>query len=132
MATARLERVGAVAEVAPDGPPLNLVDAAMVADLEAVLGQVAGGDARAVLLRAEGTVFCAGVDVHEFQDLSTAQGSALMARMLALTQAFEALPAPTLGVVHGLDLTIGFELVAESPAADSWQSRLCQPARSRP
>ena len=24
---------------------------------------------------------------------------------------------PTLGVVHGPDLTIGFELVAESPAA---------------
>jgi hypothetical protein len=40
-----------------------------------------------------------------------------MARMLASTQAFEALPVPILGVVHGLDRTIGFELVAESPAA---------------
>jgi len=36
---------------------------------------------------------------------------------LALTQAFEALPVPTLGVLHGMDLTIGFELLAESPAA---------------
>jgi hypothetical protein len=34
-----------------------------------------------------------------------------MARMLA----FEALPV-ALGVVHGLDLTVGFELVAESPS----------------
>jgi len=63
-----------------------------------------------VLLRAEGKVFCAGVDVHGFQDLGPAQGAALMARFLALVQTLERLPVPTLAVVHALNLTIGFEL----------------------
>jgi enoyl-CoA hydratase/carnithine racemase len=66
--------------------------------------------ARAVLLRAEGKVFCAGVDVHEFQGLGPSQGAALMARFLALVQTLERLPVPTIAVVHALNLTIGFEL----------------------
>src|SRR5207244_1684128 len=105
-----VRRDGAVAEVVLAGPPLNLFDAAMVADVEAAVASLRGSDARAVLLRAEGAVFCAGVDVHEFQGLSAAEGSLLMARVLGLTRALEALPVPTMAVVHGLNLTIGFEL----------------------
>jgi enoyl-CoA hydratase/carnithine racemase len=63
-----------------------------------------------VLLRAEGKVFCAGVDVHEFQGLGPSQGAVLMARFLALVQTMERLPVPTIAVVHALNLTIGFEL----------------------
>jgi enoyl-CoA hydratase len=63
-----------------------------------------------VPLRAEGRVFCAGVDVHEFQGLNTAQGAALMARSLALVQTLERVPVPAIAVVHALNLTIGFEL----------------------
>ena len=63
-----------------------------------------------MLLRAEGKVFCAGVDVHEFQGLGPAQGAVLMARFLALVQTLERLPVPTIAVVHALNLTIGFEL----------------------
>jgi enoyl-CoA hydratase/carnithine racemase len=63
-----------------------------------------------VLFRAEGKAFCAGVDVHEFQNLSRAQGAALMARYLHCTQSLEALPVPTVAAVHALNLTIGFEL----------------------
>src|SRR6266849_4669170 len=66
--------------------------------------------ARAVLLRAEGKVFCGGVDVHEFQGLGPSQGAALMARFLALVQTLERVPVPTIAVVHALNLTIGFEL----------------------
>ena len=33
-----------------------------------------------------------------------------MARLLTLAQSMEALPVPTMAVVHGLNLTIGFEL----------------------
>jgi enoyl-CoA hydratase/carnithine racemase len=105
---------GGLAEIVIDAPPLNLFDAAMVRDLEAAVADVAAlvesRDARALLIRAEGKVFCAGVDVHEFQDLSTAEGSALMGRFLTLVQSIEALPIPTVAVVHALNLTIGFEL----------------------
>jgi enoyl-CoA hydratase/carnithine racemase len=104
-----------VASLVISAPPLNLFDAAMVTDLETAIGEVtrrcADGEVRALVVRAEGKVFCAGVDVHEFQGLSTEQGAALMARFLGLAQAVEALPVPTVAVVHALTLTIGFELV---------------------
>jgi enoyl-CoA hydratase/carnithine racemase len=133
MPKAYVTRTGDVAELVISAPPLNLFDAQLVTDLEDAVDEIIaqcwpGGKtprnppvpgeplppeprwARAVLLRAEGKVFCAGVDVHEFQDLGPAQGAALMARFLALVQTLERLPVPTLAVVHALNLTIGFEL----------------------
>jgi enoyl-CoA hydratase/carnithine racemase len=133
MPKAYVTRTGDVAELVISAPPLNLFDGQLVTDLEDAVDEIIaqcwpGGKtprnppvpgeplppeprwARAVLLRAEGKVFCAGVDVHEFQDLGPAQGAALMARFLALVQTMERLPVPTLAVVHALNLTIGFEL----------------------
>jgi enoyl-CoA hydratase/carnithine racemase len=133
MPKAYVTRTGDVAELVISAPPLNLFDGQLATDLEDALDEIIaqcwpGGKtprnpplpdeplppeprwARAVLLRAEGKVFCAGVDVHEFQDLGPAQGAALMARFLALVQTLERLPVPTLAVVHALNLTIGFEL----------------------
>jgi enoyl-CoA hydratase/carnithine racemase len=133
MPKAYVTRTGDVAELVISAPPLNLFDAQLVTDLENAVDEVIaqcwpGGTtprnaplpgepippeprwARAVLLRAEGKVFCAGVDVHEFQDVGPAQGAVLMARFLALVQTLERLPVPTLAVVHALNLTIGFEL----------------------
>ena len=105
---------GDVAELVISAPPLNLFDAQLAADLESALNEVAtftrDGTARAVLLRADGRVFCAGVDVHEFQGLGPSRGAALMARFLAMVQTLERLPVPTIAVVHALNLTIGFEL----------------------
>ncbi len=109
-----VELTGETAELIISAPPLNLFDLRTVADVEAALAEIGAlvrdGRARAVILRADGDVFCAGVDVHEFQGLSTAEGASLMARMLTLTQSIEALPVPTVAVVHALNLTIGFEL----------------------
>ena len=114
MAKAYVMRTGDVAELVISAPPLNLFDGQLAADLESALDEVAAlirdGAARAVLLRAEGKVFCAGVDVHEFQGLGPSQGAALMARFLALVQTLERMPVPTIAVVHALNLTIGFEL----------------------
>ncbi|MBV9205335.1 MAG: enoyl-CoA hydratase/isomerase family protein [Actinobacteria bacterium] len=107
-------RTGAVAELVISAPPLNLFDGELITDLGSALDELialtADRAARAVLLRAEGKVFCGGVDVHEFEGLSPAQGAVLMARFLALVQTLERLPVPTLAVVHALNLTIGFEL----------------------
>lgn len=114
MAKAVVRRRGAVAELVLDAPPLNLFDAVMVADVEAAIAEIGAlvraGECRAMVLRADGTVFCGGVDVHEFQGLTTSDGARLMARFLAMTQTIEALPIPTLAVVHALNLTIGVEL----------------------
>jgi enoyl-CoA hydratase/carnithine racemase len=136
MPKAYVTRTGDVAELVISAPPLNLFDSQLATDLEDALDEIIaqcwpGGTtprnpprtgglpappfppgrwARAVLLRAEGKVFCAGVDVREFQGLGPAQGSVLMARFLALVQTLERLPVPTIAVVHALNLTIGFEL----------------------
>ena len=83
MPKAYVTRVADVAELVISAPPLNLFDGQLAADLEAALDEVTAltrdRAARAVLLRAEGKVFCAGVDVHEFQGLGSSQGAALMA-----------------------------------------------------
>lgn len=114
MSKAVVRQKGLVAELVLTAPPLNLFDASMVAAVERALDDIAAliraGEARAMMLRAEGKVFCGGVDVHEFQGLSTVEGAQLMARFLTLTQTLESLPVPTLAVVHGLNLTIGLEL----------------------
>ncbi len=114
MPKAYVSRTADVAELVISAPPLNLFDAQLAADLESALDEVTtftrDGAARAVLLRADGKVFCAGVDVHEFQGLGPSRGAALMARFLAMVQTLERLPVPTIAVVHALNLTIGFEL----------------------
>jgi enoyl-CoA hydratase len=114
VAKVRVERRGAVAEVVLDGPPLNLFDDPMTEDLEAAIDEVQAGvaahDVRAVMFRAEGKVFCGGVDVHTFQKRTHPGGARMMARFLATVSVLETMPVPTLAVVHSLNLTIGFEL----------------------
>ncbi len=108
---ARIDMIGDVAELVLDGPPLNLFDGQMIADVATAVRSLRGSGARAVLVRAEGKVFCAGVDVHHFRGRDNAGGAALMQTFLDIVHELEALPVPTIAVVHGLNLTIGFELV---------------------
>jgi len=110
MPPVRLERDGDVAELILDAPPLNLFDAAVFDALEAALAEVEAALPRALLVRAEGKVFSAGVDVHTFAGLDVAGADALTARLLAVTHRVEDLPLPTLAVAHGLCLTAGLEL----------------------
>jgi enoyl-CoA hydratase/carnithine racemase len=114
MPKVRLEQHGTVTEVVIDAPKLNLFDVALVADMEVALEEVramtAAGETRAVLVRAEGKVFCGGVDVHEFQGLNQSAGAQLMARFLGLGAILESLPVPTVTAVHALNLTIGVEV----------------------
>jgi enoyl-CoA hydratase/carnithine racemase len=111
---AHLDTAHAVAELILDNPPLNLVDLDVVRGIEEALGEVArwaaDGSCRALILRAEGRIFCAGVDVHHFLGHDPESGRAHIARHLSLTRRIEALPIPTLAVVQGLCLTIGFEI----------------------
>lgn len=108
---ARIDLVGDVAELVLSGPPLNLFDGQMIADVAAAVSSIPTTGARAVLVRAEGKVFCAGVDVAHFRGRDNASGAALMQSFLDIVHELEALPLPTLAAVHGLNLTIGFELV---------------------
>jgi enoyl-CoA hydratase/carnithine racemase len=107
---ARYEPGGDVAEIVIANPPLNLFDEPLLADLEAAVARAAGERPRALLVRAEGDGFSAGVDVHVFAGLTEASAHALTTRLLALARAVEDLPLPTVAAVHGLCLTAGLEL----------------------
>jgi enoyl-CoA hydratase len=110
MPPVRLDRDGDVAELVLDAPPLNLFAEDVLAALEGAITAVEEAPPRALIVRAAGDVFSAGVDVHVFEGLDAAGGAALIGRLLATTHRVEELPLPTLAVVHGLCLTAGLEL----------------------
>jgi enoyl-CoA hydratase len=110
MPQARYELIGDVAEIVISAPPLNLFGPDLLSALEECVARAAAERPRGLLLRAEGDVFSAGVDVHVFHGLDRAGADALTGRLLALTHAVEDLPLPTLAVAHGLCLTAGLEL----------------------
>jgi enoyl-CoA hydratase/carnithine racemase len=108
----RLERDGAVAAMVLHDPPLNLFGAATTEALNACLDELEGSDARALVWRAEGDVFTGGADVNGFQQVVDAGGhrSEAFRPLLDVVRRLEALPIPTLGLVHGLCLTAGLEV----------------------
>jgi enoyl-CoA hydratase len=110
MAHARYETDGDVAEIVISNPPLNLWGPQLIADVEDGVARAGAERPRALLVRAEGDVFSAGVDVHVFEGLDAPSATALTERLLRLTHAVEDLPLPTLAVAHGLCLTAGLEL----------------------
>ena len=110
MAHARYEVTGDVAEIVISHPPLNLWGPQLIADVEDGVARAAAERPRALIVRAEGDVFSAGVDVHVFEGLDAQSAGALTDRLLRLTHAVEDLPLPTLAVAHGLCLTAGLEL----------------------
>jgi enoyl-CoA hydratase/carnithine racemase len=106
----RLERHGDVAELVWAAPRLNLFTPEVAGAFEAVLDELPR-DIRALLFRAEGKVFCAGVRVQEFTVMDDHAGADFSRRLLTLVRRIEQLPVPTIAVVHALNLTIGLELV---------------------
>jgi enoyl-CoA hydratase/carnithine racemase len=110
MSLARFDKDGDVGEIVIAHPPLNLFNATLIEDLGHAVEATTGSGARALIVRAEGDLFTAGVDVHVFEGLDVARADALTGSLLALTHAIEDLPFPTLAVVDGLCLTAGLEL----------------------
>lgn len=108
-APVRLERDGPVAVLVLEDPPLNLFGAATFSSLNDCLAQVSVSDARAMVWRAEGEVFTGGVDVHTFQTDSS-HSKEMFGALLATVRKIEALPIPTLALVHALCLTAGMEV----------------------
>lgn len=107
----RVEHEGGVAVVILDAPPLNLFTERTFSALVEARDEVAASSARAMVFRAEGDVFTAGVDVKKvFANVpGSEEGSKLAAAGVRDLQALESLEIPTLALVHGLCLTAGLE-----------------------
>jgi enoyl-CoA hydratase len=110
MSPVRLDRDGPLAILTIDSPPLNLFDRAMVDALHDGIADVAGSDARALLVRAEGRAVSAGVDVKLFAPLTPESAAALWRRWFEMIHALEDLKLPTVFAAHALCLTAAFEI----------------------
>jgi 3-hydroxyacyl-CoA dehydrogenase len=101
---ARLERVGAVAVVTVDNPPVNTIDAGVRAALFDVVAQLqAAIDVQAVVFLCAGRTFISGADINEFS------GPSKEAEYRRLWNSVEALPVPVVVAMHGMVLGGGLE-----------------------
>ncbi|MGI8633386.1 MAG: enoyl-CoA hydratase/isomerase family protein [Solirubrobacterales bacterium] len=104
-----IEQDGNVAVLTLADPPLNLFGQQTFDAFESCLDHVEQSEARAMVFRAEGRVFTGGVDVGIFRT-DTDGAQKLFADWIATVRRIEALPIPTIAVVHALCLTAGFEV----------------------
>ena len=108
--------VSGIAEVIMSNPPVNALPVAGWFDLARQVSEAGAGDGtRAVVLRADGRGFNAGVDIKEMQ---AAEGfGALLGVNRGCYAAFKAIyecPVPVIAAVHGFCLGGGIGLVGNS------------------
>jgi enoyl-CoA hydratase len=103
-----------VATITLDRPEArNAVNLAMCDGLiDAAKRAGADDSVRVVLVRANGPAFCAGADLKERQGMSEAQVRERRTRAFAAYGALEALPMPSIAVVHGPAVGSGCEIAA--------------------
>lgn len=106
----RVERDGGLVVLTMDNPPLNLFTNELQAAFRDEVAALAAAPPRAVLIRAEGRVVSAGVDVAVFAPLNAETGHELWAGNLVMIRQLEALPCPTVFAAHALCLTAAFEI----------------------
>jgi 3-hydroxyacyl-CoA dehydrogenase/enoyl-CoA hydratase/3-hydroxybutyryl-CoA epimerase len=94
------------------GTSANVLSAAVLAELDLLLGQIEAALPKGlVLLSAKKSGFVAGADIKEFTQLTDeATGYALTRRGQAVFDRLEALRCPTVAAIHGFALGGGLEL----------------------
>jgi enoyl-CoA hydratase len=90
---------------------LNALNRAMADALEAALDRVAAtADTRVLLVEGRGRAFCAGNDIAEMEDLTSADAEAISRRWAAIMDRFSTLPQVTIAVIDGHALGGGLML----------------------
>lgn len=112
MAKTRFEVDGTLGILTLTNPPLNLIDMEVIQDIEKILNDIPQLNLRALMFRAEGDMFSAGVQVDDmFRGRSKPEALDMLKRFNRTLYRFERLPLPSLAVVQGDCLTAGLEMV---------------------
>ena len=114
MSTVLVHRRGGLTRLTLSRPDArNALDDAVIEALTASLAKAGRDEAcRAVVLDAEGMVFCAGTDVAWMELAARGRGSDDLYRLGALLQALRACPRPVIARVQGPAIGAGAALVA--------------------
>jgi enoyl-CoA hydratase/carnithine racemase len=102
---------GDVGLLALNNPPLNLWDTGVLADWKGAVDEARRSLIRALVVKAEGTIFSGGAEVSIFRDRSTVSAREMFDIYLPVIRRLETLPFPTIAAVQGLCLAAGMELV---------------------
>ena len=105
-----LKTSGSLGVITLANPPLNLLTGELIEDLRAAVTEVKRLPLRALLLRAEGKIFCAGADVSAFKGKTGSDARASFTSHLRMIADIEELPFPTLAAVQGMCVGGGLEL----------------------
>jgi len=95
-------------------PPQNRLSVEMVEELGAAVAETAASRARALLLNAEGPDYSYGGDIRPWPGQDAPELRELLSNHLAVFNAFESLPIPTVVAVQGLCFGGGLELVVRA------------------
>ena len=95
-------------------PPQNRLSIEMVEELGVAVAETAASKARAVLLHAEGPDFSFGGDIRPWPGMDASALHQVLTNHLAVFNAFEALPIPTVAAVQGLCFGGGLELAVRA------------------
>ena len=101
-----------IATVILNAPPSNLLNTAMIKELDQVFGELEADHAvRVVILTASSRFFCLGADIKELVILEAAhQGADLSGRGQALLNRVERFDKPIIAAINGTCLGGGLEL----------------------
>jgi enoyl-CoA hydratase len=90
----------------------NALNLALAAALSAACRRILAEDAKCVIIRAHGPVFCAGADLKERQGMSDDAIRARRIKGFVAYNALESLPMPVIAVVEGPAVGSGAEIAA--------------------
>lgn len=93
----------------------NALSLAMIHALRQAL--LAAGDARVVILAAEGPVFCSGHDLGEMSGLDESGSREIFTECSSLMDTIQRIPQPVIAEVQGLATAAGCQLVASCDLA---------------
>jgi len=108
MATVSIEKSNGVARVTLNKPPLNVMDLAMMEEIDAAFKSLKGDrTTKVIVLAAQGKAFCAGVDVA---DHTPERVDGMIKKFDGIFRTLWSLEQPTVAAVQGAALGGGCEL----------------------